>query len=141
MSNRGDFYTLERKKTVIYADFPTSFDMNPTTGNLALITNEDAVKRSIRNIVLTNMGERFYDTKKGTGTRGSLFELYDPATLEILRLKITEAIKSYEPRANPFRVIVIDDIQRNAILVRIVFQVVNLTSETYVVEELFQKVR
>lgn len=139
--SRAEFYTLERKKVTIYADFLTSFDRNPTTDNLALNINENAVKRAIRNIVLTNRGERFYDSKKGCNTRGSLFQNFDPATLEILRLQIEEAITRYEPRANPIRVDVVDDIDRNAIHVRVSFQIINIISDPIQFDLLIEKVR
>ncbi len=126
MSSRSDFFTLERKKVTIYSDFTSSFEKNPTTGLLATNTNEDSVKRSLRNIVLTRLGERFYDTKKGTRIASSLFELYDPAVLEFAKHQLREAISAYEPRANPFEVNIINDIDRNGIFVRITFQTINI---------------
>ena len=62
---RADKQTLERKKSELYSDFLTNFDMNPVTGNLAKVTNESSVKQALRNLMLTMTGERFYDAHKG----------------------------------------------------------------------------
>tara|TARA_R110000868_G_scaffold25423_4_gene99159 strand:- start:1832 stop:2254 length:423 start_codon:yes stop_codon:yes gene_type:complete len=139
--SRADFYTLEKKKITIYSDFLTTFDVNPTTGNLAVNTNENAVKRSLRNLILTNVGERLYDSRKGTKVRGSLFELFDPVTLEVMRMQITQSINAYEPRANPFTVQIVDDIERDAIRIRISFQVINIISPPVSFDVFVQKVR
>lgn len=142
--SRADFFTLEKKKVTIYSDFLTSFDRNPTTDNLAINTNENAVKRSVRNIVLTNTGERFYNSGKGSKIRGSLFDNLDPLNLEIVRLSITETIKKYEPRADPVHVEIVNPFQnmdRNTIQVRITFGIINIVSEPITTDIFIQKVR
>lgn len=139
--SRGDFFTLERKKVTIYSDFLTSFDRNPTTDNLAINTNEAAVKRSLRNIVLTTCGERFYDSNKGTKIKGSLFELFDPASVEIMRLQLKEAIGKYEPRANPVNIEFAENIDGNSFSVQITFGIVNILDSIYSLEVNIKKIR
>ena len=139
--SRADFFTLERKKTRIYSDFLTSFARNPTTGNLAINENEDSVKRSLRNLVLTNVGERFYDSNKGSRIKASLFELYDLATVEMVKMQLRKMIEIYEPRANPFTINFVQDLDNNAIRVQIIFQIINIISEPIQLNVVVQKVR
>ena len=139
--SRSDFRTLERKKSIIYSDFMDTFDKNPITGFLAIKTNEDSVKQAIKNLILTNVGERFYDSRKGSKIRASLFELVDFTSLELMRLKIIEAIQQYEPRASNIMVRVHDDIQRNAFSVSIVFNIINIIGQPSNLNLTIQKVR
>ena len=81
--SRADKNTLEQKKREIYSDFLNNFDQNPFTGVLARVTNEESVAQSLKNITLTNRGERFYNSNKGSRIRSSLFELF---LLELLFL-------------------------------------------------------
>lgn len=139
--SRSDFFTLERKKTVIYSDFLTSFERNPTTDNLAINTNENAVKRSVRNIVMTACGERFYDSKKGTKARGQLFDLYDPTVVEVLKLQIGESLMRYEPRASPIQVDIVPNIDDHSVRVRIAFGIINIQDELFQMEVVVKKIR
>lgn len=125
---RADKYTLTAKKKDIYSDFLNNFDMNPNTGYLAKVTNEDAVKQSLRNLVLTNIGERFYAPYKGSRIRHSLFEPVTPITIEMVQLQLGEVL-ALEPRANIIKYFVSENIDRNAFDVTIVFSVVNLPGE------------
>ena len=138
---RGDFFTLERRKVTIYSSFHPSFQKNPNTGSLAHVTNENAVKRSLRNLVLTGIGERFYDSNKGTRIRKSLFEPFDPASLELVRLQLLNSINTYEPRANPVDVQIIDNLDVNSITVRITFQIINIVSDPISIDVFVEKVR
>ena len=127
--SRESFYTLERKKTVVYNDFFNSFAKNPVTGFLAIKTNEEAVKQAVRNIILTQLGERFYDSNKGSKIRSVLFELFDPATEDFARLQLSHAIRAYEPRVEGLDIQFYNDVDRNGIGVVIHFTISNLLSE------------
>jgi phage baseplate assembly protein W len=89
---------------VIYSDIPTNFDVHPIKGDLVLLTNENAVKRSIRNLLLTDPYERFFNPDVGAGIRQTLFENFTRDTAYIIQEKITETITNYEPRANLYSV-------------------------------------
>jgi phage baseplate assembly protein W len=127
--SRESFYTLERKKTVIYNDFFNSFSKNPITGFLAVKTNEEAVKQAVKNIVLTQLGERFYDSNKGSKIRAVLFELFDPATEEFAKLQLSHAIRSYEPRVQDLAIEFYNDADKNGLGIIIHFTIANLLSE------------
>ena len=81
-----------------YWDLDLNMSINSTNGNLRTLRNESAIKRSVRNIVLTQIGERHFNTTFGTNVKGSLFELHTRFTAEELKNKIYTAINFYEPR-------------------------------------------
>ena len=138
---RADKYSLEQKKTEIYSDFLNSFEQNPLTGALARVTNEDSVKQSLRNIILTNIGERFYDSNKGSKIKQSLFELYDPSTVEIIRIQLGEAISAYEPRAIIQDIRLQEDLERNGYYVTLIFSIINIPDQTFSLDLSIQRVR
>lgn len=111
--------------TTVYSDIPTNFDVHPIKGDLVLITNEQAVKRSIRNLLLTDPFERPFSPTIGSGIRKSLFENMGQDTEFILAEKIKETITNYERRANLFSVSVKALTDDNSYAATIVFSVVN----------------
>ena len=96
---RADKNTLTRKKVGIYTDFMMNFDKNPHTGFLGVVQNEDSVKQSLRQLFLTNKGERFFDSEKGGDIRDLLFENMDIGLSETFKIQLTGLIQEYEPRA------------------------------------------
>jgi len=138
---RADKYSLEQKKTEIYSDFLNSFEQNPLTGLLARVTNEESVKQSLKNIILTNVGERFYDSNKGSKIKQSLFELYDPGTIEIVQIQLSEAIAAYEPRAIIQNIRLQEDIERGGYYVTLIFSIINIPDQTFTLDVSMQRVR
>lgn len=138
---RADKYSLEQKKTEIYSDFLNSFEQNPLTGLLARVTNEESVKQSLKNIILTNVGERFYDSNKGSKIKQSLFELYDPGTIEIVQIQLSEAIAAYEPRAVIQNIRLQEDIERGGYYVTLIFSIINIPDQTFTLDVSMQRVR
>jgi phage baseplate assembly protein W len=123
---RADRYTIQSKQVEKYSDFLPSFELNPFTGSLARVTNENAVKQALKNLVLTQVGERFYDTNKGSKVTKSLFELFDPQIdPDLLTTQLREAAGLYEPRAIIHEVRLDDRPENNEFAVTIVFSVVN----------------
>lgn len=138
---RADKYSLEQKKTEIYSDFLNSFEQNPLTGLLARVTNEESVKQALKNIILTNVGERFYDSNKGSKIKQSLFELYDPGTIEIIQIQLSEAIAAYEPRAIIQNIRLQEDIERGGYYVTLIFSIINIPDQTFTLDVSMQRVR
>lgn len=89
----------------VYVDFGVNFDFHPIRKDLALVSNESAVKRSIVNLVKTKYYERL-DPTIGGNINGQLFELATPQTQIILQSDIEKVIKNHEPRANLISVVV-----------------------------------
>lgn len=95
---------LARKQ--IYSDFLLNFDLHPNTGDLAKVVNEDSVKSSIKNIILTRKGERFYNSDFGSDIYSLLFENISPQMEEHMTTLIRNAIETNEPRARIVNIVV-----------------------------------
>jgi len=87
--------------------------------------NENAVRESIFNLVMTDRGERLFQPNIGCDIRGSLFENIDPSSILILKENIKSTIKTYEPRCNLRDVEVSANLDTNELSVKIVFSVIN----------------
>ena len=75
-----------------------SFKVNPLTDDLIAIKNQTAIARSIRNLVLTAPGERFFNNDVGSRVNELLFETVDDITAASVRSEIENTIENYEPR-------------------------------------------
>ena len=81
-----------------FKDISLSFLKHPITRDLVSISNETAISRSIRNLVLTSLGERPFQPDLGSRISRSLFELLDFGTASIIQKEIDITIKNFEPR-------------------------------------------
>ena len=81
-----------------YTDIDLNITPHPSSGDLVLKYDKEAIKRSIRNIMLTNNYERPFKPSFGANLRGLLFELADDITRFEIRQQIVEALQDYEPR-------------------------------------------
>lgn len=124
----------------IYSDIATPFFINSNTLDLVTETNEEAVKTSIRNIIFTDRGERFFNPIFGGNIRALLFEQMSPQTESLVRDYVEEAINNFEPRANLIDVIVTVLEEANAYAVTIVFSVIN-KSDPVTLEILLNRTR
>ena len=113
-------------KEVVFSDVNVTFTPHPVTGKLPVLKNADAVKRAVRNLILTNFGERQYEPLYGGNVRALLFEnADDPLLQDQLKRQIEVAIKNYEKRARVESVAVDVRPDSNTIAVRIRFMIVN----------------
>ncbi len=83
-----------------FKDISLSFQANPLNYDLIAIKNETSIARSIRNLVFTQPGERFFNQNLGSNINQSLFENIDNISSSILRDEISNTIKNYEPRVD-----------------------------------------
>ena len=123
-----------------YSDLNLNFTRNPATGDVARLTDIEAVKRSVRNLVLTNQFERPFHTEIGSSVRALLFENVTPLNAILLEDRIREVIINFEDRAEITSVRVIDDADRNGYRVIINFQVLN-SVENVTITEFLQRLR
>lgn len=87
------------KQTELYSDFTKDLYLNPFSNDIVRKTNEEAVKEAIKNLILTDKGERLMQPEVGSDIRKMLFENYTIATVTIIENLIKDTIKAYEPRA------------------------------------------
>ena len=112
-----------RRKEVVYRDLGLSFIPHPVTKNVSVLKNEDAVKRAIRNLILTNQGESFFDDLYGGNVTALLFENYGPVSEITIKRIIEEAVIAYEPRATVLGVEIISRPDNNRIKINIMFSI------------------
>lgn len=115
-----------------YSDFTLNLDAHPDTGDLALFTNVNAVKKALRNLVLTDKYERLFRPEIGCGIRGLLFENLTGNTLSILKDTIKEVIERYEPRVSIQTIEVIGLPDNNTVIVNLYFAVLNIPDVQFV---------
>ena len=112
-----------------YTDLDLFFARKATSKDISIVTDIQAVKRSIRNLVLTNHYEKPFHPEIGSGVRGILFEPMTPLTAHILTRKIEDVIENFEPRARLISVRALPNLDRNEYECTIEFYVVNAPTE------------
>mgnify|MGYP001053399008 CR=1 FL=1 len=118
------------KKRVLYADFGRDLLEHPVTSDVTRRINEDAVKESIRNLVLTDKDERPFRPKIGCDVRKLLFSNYMPETGLIIKESVIATISAYEPRAEVIDVVVDPKPDLNSFTISITFRVINSSDAT-----------
>ena len=113
----------------IYSDLDLFFGKKSSDRDISLVTDVQAVKRSIRNLVLLNTYEKPFHPEISSGVRDMLFELMTPVTAAILGRQIENVIENFEPRARLVGVRTIPDYDRNSYEVTVEFYVVNTPTE------------
>ena len=112
-----------------YVDLDLFFGKKSSDKDVSVVTDVQAVKRSIRNLVLLNVYEKPFHPEISSGVRDMLFELMTPVTAALLARHIEDVIENYEPRARLTGVRAIPDYDRNSYSVTIEFYVVNTPTE------------
>ncbi len=105
------------------------------------VTDIEAVKRSVRNLVLLNSFEKPFHPEIAGDVRGLLFELMTPLTSAVIARKIQDVIENFEPRARLTGVQAIPDFDRNLYEVTVYFYVVNAPTELVEVTQLLERLR
>jgi phage baseplate assembly protein W len=111
-------------RSSVHTDLDLSFIPNPVTGDINPVRDIEAIKNSVKNLILTNFQERPFQPEIGSGVRGLLFELADEITMHDIEMAITRTINNFEPRVIVLDVQIGDDIDNNAYNVSIMFQII-----------------
>ena len=125
---------------IVYSDFYTNFDKHPINNTLLRKTNVDAVKQSIRNLLLTDKGERLFQPNLGGNIRAMLFENITPQTFVTMRDHIKDVLAAHEPRADVLDVVISDTSNSHEVQVQIVFAILNL-QEPVTLELILERIR
>ena len=107
-----------------FKDVSMSFQSNPLNNDLIGLKNENAIARSLRNIVFTLPGEKFFNESFGSRITESLFENIDDITAAVIVDEIGESIKNYEPRVNLVDVEAFPNYDNNSFDVVVTYDVV-----------------
>ena len=122
-----------------YTDIDLNITPHPSSGDLVLKQDKEAVKRSVRNIMLTNNYERPFKPNFGANLRGLLFELADDMTKFEIRKQIIEALEMLEPRVT-IDEIYLQQTRNNEMHVNMHYGVVGVR-EPQTLEVILQRVR
>lgn len=114
-----------RARSNLYTDFDFNFIANPNNGDVSKKVDTEAIKQSVRNLILTNRGERPFQPALGSRVRGLLFELGDPFTALELQKEIAITIENFEPRVKLLDVRVTDELDANRFKIQIYFSIVS----------------
>ena len=112
-----------------YSDLDLFFSKKIVDKDVNKVTDIQAVKRSIRNLVLLNTYEKPFHPEISSGVRNILFETISPLVANLLTKRIEDVIENFEPRAKLISVLSIPDLDRNSYEVAISFYVVNAPTE------------
>jgi len=129
--------TISRK----FRDISLSFVRNPVTNDIVAITNEDAIKKSVINLVRTKIGERFFNSLLGTDIDNSMFELQTPELASNLETEITTLLRNFEPRIKNATSYVTYPADSNDLNIRISYDVVGLPLPVQSIEFILQPTR
>ena len=116
---------LERVKQE-FKDVSMSFKVNPLNDDLIALKNSSAIARSIRNIVFTRPGEKFFNPNFGSRVSESLFENVDNSSAIVIRDEIRNSIKNFEPRVKLLNVFVRPNSQFNEMHVTIEYEIIGI---------------
>lgn len=108
-----------------FSDLDLDFIAHPTTGDIVKKTGVEALKRSVRNLILTNFYDRPFRSYIGSNAQKLLFENANPLTSNFLKDAINEVLKNYEPRIAVRGIQVNFDIDNNGYNVVLAFSIVN----------------
>ncbi len=128
MSNTLSDYNKERSSNVLkrdlYSDLPLGLQVHPNLEDVIALKDMDAVKQSVRNLILTNQGERPFQPAIGSNITALLFEPADTFTAVAIKKEVLAVLKRYEPRVTNITVQVLDNSDRNAYHITIGFKII-----------------
>jgi len=107
-----------------FKDISLSFEPHPVTKDLPVLKNENAIRRSVRNIVETIPTERFFNSLLGSDVRRSLFEFVDFGTASVIQDQILVAVENFEERVENLQVIVDPIPDDNTFNVTVIFDII-----------------
>ena len=114
---------LERVSTG-FKDISMSFQVNPLNYDLIGLKNENAIARSVRNIVFTLPGEKFFNEDFGSNISASLFENMDDIAADEIVDEITQSLENFEPRIKLLQVEAFPNFDNNQFDVNIIYEII-----------------
>jgi phage baseplate assembly protein W len=124
-----------------FKDISMTFQSNPLNSDLITLKNESAIARSIRNIVFTVPGEKFFNENFGSNISRSLFENIDEITASIIVDEIRQSIQNFEPRVNLIDLQAFPDFNNNSFDIKIIYEIVGADVPAQQLEFVLQPTR
>ena len=123
-----------------FRDISLSFKRHPITKDVTVLKNEDAIKKSVINLIRTRIGERFFNELLGTSVGDTLFDL-NTFDNDVLREQIIALLENYESRIDLTNVFVNADKDSNDLFIRIEYDITGLPLPTQNIEFILQPSR
>ncbi len=132
---------VEQQVSRYFKDISLSFKRHPVTNDIAVITNEDTIKRTVINLVRTRFGERFFNSLLGSRVEDSLFELATIDVIDPIEEEIRNVINNFEPRVLLRRVDAEPLADQNQLNISITYDIVGLAIPTQTINFVLQPTR
>ncbi len=116
---------MSTRKTRTFSDINLLFTASPTTGDITKKLDEEAIKASVKNLIMTKNYERPFHPEIGCQVHSLLFENFTPVTRRVMQSSIAEVIRKFEPRVELLEVRVKEDSDNNEIWLDIYFRINN----------------
>ena len=123
-----------------YKDFNMNMIAHPITGDLVTVTNEDAIKQSVKNIIQTNFYESPFHPAKGCQIKGLLFLPISELVIETIRTVIAEALSNYEKRIKVLDIVISLNDEENRYNIITIYKPIN-SNEAITVKTYLKRVR
>ena len=130
-----------RKTSRSFKDISLTFTRNPVTNDILPLRNEDAIKKSVMNLVKTRVGERFFNNLLGTDLKDALFDLGSPALALSLESEIETLLENFEPRVAEPRVDIQFKTDSNELRIRIQYDIVGIPAPAQEIEFILEPTR
>ena len=124
-----------------FKDISFSFKRHPVTNDVTVLRNEDAIKKSVQNLVKTRINERFFNDLLGLSVEASLFEVVGSDISSSLTEEIKTLLENFEPRIKVLDIIVNDTQDYNGLYITIKYNIIGLPVPPQNIEFLLQPSR
>ena len=124
-----------------FRDISLSFSRHPVTNDVAILVDEDAIKRSVMNLVRTKIGERFYNPLLGSRIEDQMFEIAGSDAAMELEDDIVLLLDNFEPRVAGTEVKVVYPMDSNSLIIEISYDIVGITAPRQNIDFILQSTR
>tara|TARA_B100000925_G_C21640432_1_gene316976 strand:- start:88 stop:492 length:405 start_codon:yes stop_codon:yes gene_type:complete len=124
-----------------FKDISLSFKRHPVTNDILALNNEDAIKRSVQNLIRIQLGEVFFNDLLGTRITGALFELANDDFVDPITTEIETTITNNEPRVRLIDVDVQSQPDNNSLDIKLSYEIVGLSAPTQILQFVLEPTR
>ena len=132
---------VRQQKSRAFKDISLSFRRHPVTNDVLALRNEDAIKRSVRNLVETINEERFFNPLIGSQVKSSLFENVDNSLVTTIRTQIETSITNFQHRVKLTNVLVDHPLDTNELEVTIAYDIIGQEASPQEISFILQPTR
>jgi phage baseplate assembly protein W len=133
---------ISNKTIKIWKDLNLNFTKHPLTGDISRVFDVEAIKRSVKNLIMTNRGSRPFQPWLGSDISSMLFEPMDMITTSRVESEIEQLLTNFEPRVSLISIDVSQDYDHNRTHIRIAFELTgHLSGEIYTLDTFLDRIK